>query len=262
VAFQAPDPETGNRDVWYIEVARGITSRLTTHVANDWFPVWSPDGRQILFSSDRDGGAEGVPYMKTSMDPGTGESRLAMLNATPYDWSADAKWISFSSRDLFIASTSGSVQPFPFLATPAWESNPRFSADSRWIAYNSDESGRNEIYVRPFPGQPAAPAGKVQVSNNGGEYAVWGPSDQEIFYMSGDGSIFAVDTRNLGRSETLPPPMRLFQACPETRPLGLPLRGEPYRYSFDTRDGQRFLVNCPVDRSGQFTVLMNWTFPN
>ena len=61
VAFQSPDPQTGNRDLWFIEIARGITSRLTTHVANDSNPVWSPDGRQLLFNSDRDGGAECFP---------------------------------------------------------------------------------------------------------------------------------------------------------------------------------------------------------
>ena len=70
VAFQSPDPQTGNRDLWFIEIARGITSRLTTHVANDSNPVWSPDGRQLLFNSDRDGGTDFFPYLKTSMDPG------------------------------------------------------------------------------------------------------------------------------------------------------------------------------------------------
>jgi hypothetical protein len=79
--------------------------------------------------------------------------------------------------------------------------------------------------------------------------------------MSGDGSVFAVDTRNLGRTETLPTPVRLFQACPATQPHGLPLRGQPYYPAFDTRDGQRFLVNCLAEPPGRFTVLMNWTFP-
>jgi Tol biopolymer transport system component len=277
VAFSAPDPQTGNRDVWYLEIARGITARLTTHVANDWYPVWSPDGRQVAFGSDRDGGTEHVPYVKTSMDPGSSESRhrpqglperVAVRELLPSDWSADGRWIAYtgyaqgagSPGDLHVGPASGSSEPFAFLATAAWDSNPRFSPDSRWIVYNSNESGRMEVYTRPFSGEPAQPTGKLQVSNNGGEYGVWGPSGREIFYMSGDGSVFAVDTRNLGRTETLPAPVRLFQACPATQPLAMPLRGL-YDYSFDTRDGQRFLVNCLVEPPGRFTVLMNWTFP-
>jgi len=260
VAFAAPDPQTGNRDVWYVEVTRGITARLTTHVASDGYPVWSPDGRQLLFASDRDGGAEFGPYLKTSMDPGSNESRHVRLNVEPHDWSADGRWIAYvggMGRDLYVGPASGSVEPFPFLATAAWETNPRFSPDSRWIAYSSNESGRHEVYVRPFSGEPASPKGKLQVSNNGDGPAVWGPSGREIFYMSSD-AVFAVDTRTLGRTETLPTPVRLFQACPETRRL--PLRGEPSE-GFDTRDGQRFLVDCPMEPPGRFTVLMNWTFP-
>jgi serine/threonine-protein kinase len=160
-----------------------------------------------------------------------------------------------------VGPASGSVEPFPFLVTAAWETNPRFSPNTRWIAYTSDESGRGEVYIRPFSGKPAAPAGKIQVSNNGGGYALWAPSGREIFYMSVDGSVFAVDTRNLGRTEAFPAPVRLFQACPATRPQGLPLRGEPIAPGFDTLDGQRFLVNCLLEPPGRFTVLMNWTFP-
>jgi Tol biopolymer transport system component len=256
VAFSAPDPQTGNRDVWLIEVARGITARLTNHTANDWFPVWSPDGRQVLFGSDRDGGIENVPYLKTSMDTGSGESRHAGLQGTPYDWSADSQWIAYvASQDLHVGRASGSVDPFPFLATPAREDNPRFSPDGKWIAYSSDESGRMEVYVRPFSGQSAAPTGKLQVSDRGGDFAVWGPSSGEIFYMTRDrADIFAVDMRNLGRTKTLSTPVPLFRVCPGTQPL----HDSP---PFDTRDGQQFLVNCLVEPPGQFTVLMNWTFP-
>jgi Tol biopolymer transport system component len=264
VAFSRPDPQAGNRDVWYIEIARGITARLTTHVGSDGFAVWSRDGRQLVFGSDRDGGAEFVPCLKTSMDPGSSESPLVRLQGAPHDWSADGRWIAYigsMGRDLFVGPAPGGVEPFPFLATAAWETDPRFSPDNRWIAYSSDESGRAEVYVRPFSGEPAPPIGKLQVSNNGGGHPVWGPSGREIFYMSGDGAVFAVDTRNLGRTETLPTPVRLFQACPATQPQGMPLRGEPIAPGFDTRDGQRFLLNCLVEPPGRFTVLMNSTFP-
>jgi eukaryotic-like serine/threonine-protein kinase len=251
VAYTRPDPLTGNRDVWYTEFARGITARLTTHVANDWYPVWSPDSRQILFGSDRDGGKFMLPYLKTSMDPGSSESRLSALNDLPYDWSRDGRWISYGAADLRVGPASGDSPPFVFLATPALENDGRFSPDTKWIAYISNESGRSEVYVRPFAGKPATPTGKVQVSTAGGEFPVWGPSGQELFYMAGDASIFVVDTRNLGRTDGLPAPTRLFKACPETLPEGAPLTGEYFEYAFDTHDGQRFLVVCHAEPPGR-----------
>jgi serine/threonine protein kinase len=263
VLFQRPDPQTGNRDVWYIEIARSITSRLTNHVANDWDALWSPDGKKILFGSDRDGGTEMVPYLKTSMDLGSSESRLPISDGEPpYDWSSDGLWISYGAEDLLVASAAGDIPQFVFLRTPAWEVNGRFSPDTKWIAYSSNESRRFEVYVRPFAGLPAADTGKVQISNNGGEFPAWSPSGKEIFYMSGDGTIFAVDSTNLGRAETLPTPTPLFKACPATGVSSMPLTGNPYNFAFDTRDGQRFLVNCVAQPPDKFTVRMNWQFPN
>ena len=156
--------------------------------------------------------------------------------------------------DLFVGPASATREPFRFLTTATTlETFPRFSPDGKWIAYTSNESGRAEVYVRPFSGAPAEPSGKLQVSNNGGEYAVWGPSGREIFYMSVDGTAFAVNTRDLGRTETLPTPVRLFRTCASSETILGP--------AFDTRDGQRFLVACLMEPPGRFTVLMNWTVP-
>lgn len=270
VVFSRPDPQTGNRDVWYIEIGRGHTARLTTHVANDWHAVWSPDGRQLVFGSDRDGGPEIMPFLKTSMDPGSNESRHFPQQAladsdgqarrqrfpglVPLDWAANGRWIVYEGAgDLFVGPSSSAREPFRFMTTErTFESFARFSPDGKWLAYTSNESGRAEVYVRPFFGAPAEPFGKLQVSNNGGEYAVWGPLGREIFYTTSDGSTFAVDTRDLGRTETLPTPVRLFRTCSSSETV-LP--------AFDTRDGQRFLVACRMEPPGRFTVLMNWTVP-
>ena len=133
VLFTAPDPQSGNRDVWHTELARGITTRVTTHIANDWHPVWSPDGRQILFWSDR--GAGGSIYLKTSLDPGAGEEPIPELRGVPQDWSRDGRWISyFRGQDVWVGSLSDVVEAFPFLETSTWESNLRFSPDGRWVA--------------------------------------------------------------------------------------------------------------------------------
>jgi len=153
-----------------------------------------------------------------------------------------------------VGPASAAREPFRFLTTATTlETLPRFSPDGKWIAYTSDESGRAEVYVRPFSGTPAEPSGKLQVSNNGGQYAVWGPLGREIFYFSSDGSVFSVNTRDLGQAETLPSPVRLFRMCSSSNSVLGP--------AFDTRDGQRFLVACRMEPPGRFTVLTNWTVP-
>jgi Tol biopolymer transport system component len=253
--FNMPDPKSGNRDLWFIELKRDITYRLTTNVANDWYAVWSPDGKQVIFGSDRLDGRTMVAFIKTSLDQDAAEVRVEGLTQ-PADWSRDG-WISGGDGDLWIARIKGG-KPFEFVATPALEFEPRFSPDSKWIAYSSDESGRPEIYVQPFAGAPASPATKIQVSNNGGEFPVWNASGTELYYMSSDDAIYAVDTRGLPAGRTLPAPVRLFKACPGTRPSAPALSGSPYAAGFDTRDGQKFIVPCSAERSGQYTVLMNW----
>ncbi|HEY1755512.1 MAG TPA: protein kinase [Bryobacteraceae bacterium] len=256
VAFDRPDDQTGNRDVWSLEIARGILTRLTLNVANDWYPVWSPDSKQLLFGSDRGGGTAMPPFLKESIDAGSEEAPLPG-DGPPFDWSRDGKWISLGrTNGIWIAPTSGDRAPFKFLANSSRELDGRFSPDGKWIAYSSNESGRSEVYVRPFHGAPASAEGKVQISNKGGDYPVWGPSGQELFFMAGDSNIYAADTRNLGRTGSVPLPSRLFRPCPETQPnskIGL-----GYEYNFDTRDGENFLVDCLATPPGRFVVLLNW----
>ena len=258
VLFTAPDPRNGNRDVWRIEVARGITTKLTTHIANDWPPMWSPDGSQILFFSDRDGEA-GV-YLKTSLDPGEGEAPIRGLEqGRPSDWSLDEQWILYGlGRDIWVASQSGGVDAFAFLETPFWEANGRFSPDGRWIAYVSDETGQWEVHVRPFEGEPAGTEGRVQISNDGGGAPVWGPEGRELFYISED-VLYAVDTADLGGQASVSLPSRLFQACPDGRVMSF-ASILPNAAYYHTLDGERFLISCQQEVS-QFVVLLDWMFP-
>ena len=258
VLFTAPDPRNGNRDVWHTELARGITTRLTTHIANDFVPVWSPDGSQILFVSDRDG--EGGVYLKTSLDPGVGEALIPGLERRrPSDWSLDGRWIlSELGRDIWVASQSGGVDAFAFLETPFWEANGRFSPDGRWIAYVSNETGQREVHVRPFEGEPAGTEGRIQISSDGGVSPVWGPEGRELFYMSED-VLYAVDTADLGGQASVSLPSRLFQACPDGRVMSsasILLNVASYH----TLDGERFLISCRQEVS-QFVVLLDWMFP-
>ena len=257
VVFDAPDPRNGNRDVWHTELARGITTKLTTHIANDWRPVWSPDGSQILFLSDRDG--PGRVYVKTSLDPGGGEAPIPEVESgSPRDWSSDGRWILYDSGgDSWVASLSGGVDAFAFLETPFWEADGRFSPDGRWIAYVSNETGQWEVYVRPFVGEPAGTDGRIQISNDGGRSPVWGPLGGELFYMSGD-VLSAVNTADLGGQGSISLSFRLFQACPDGSPVGLANLNPDTHY--DTVDGERFLISCQQEVD-QFVVLLDWMFP-
>ena len=126
----------------------------------------------------------------------------------------------------------------------------------------SDETGRPEVYVRRFTGAPATAEGKIQISNEGGDYPTWGANGREIFFMAADFNVYSVDTRNLDRSGGVPAPVRLFTACPNTGPFLPPLISQSYAFSFDTRDGQRFLVNCRAQPAGRYVILLNALSPS
>jgi len=246
----------GGTSLWIRPLNSAEAVRLPgTEGADD--PVWSPDGRRLLFGTDREGGADSATYMKLSMDTGRAESRFVPAPAEPHGWSADGRWIAYwQANDIYVGRASGNLQPFPLVKTDARETVPRFSPDGKWIAYTSNESGRVEVYVRSFSADGTTTGGALRVSNNGGEYGVWGPSGQEIFYMTRDASIYAVDARLLGKTGTLPAPVRLFHACTQT--------GGPSidTLSVQTNDGRRFLVNCrvePIHRSHKLAAIRRTT---
>jgi serine/threonine protein kinase/Tol biopolymer transport system component len=258
VAYSKPDDRTGNRDIWYTDLARGISVPVTDNGANDWFPVWSPNGRELVFVSDRDSSAGGRPFLKKSVDINGAEELLPEGVASPWDWSRDGQWFSSSGTgDILVQRAGAGEKPFPFLATPFVEAGGRFSPDGKWITYVSNETGRLEVYVRPFLGVPASTEGKLQVSNSGGDFPVWGPDGQELFFMTADSAIYSVNTRNLGHSSAASAPVRLFKACPDTSPYLPPLTNGSFGWAFDTHDGQKFLVNCRAYPAGRYVVLLN-----
>ncbi|HJZ81541.1 MAG TPA: protein kinase, partial [Pyrinomonadaceae bacterium] len=168
-AIDRIDPHTGTQDIWLFDLLRGIPSRFTTDPANDWFPLWSPDGSTIVFSSSRDGVTN--LYMKSASGVGGEEALLKSdQSKTADDWSTDGKFIVYESRsaqnktDLWVLPMSGDRKPFPFLQTVFNEQQAQFSPDGKWIAYTSDESGSPEVYVQTFP----ASGGKWRISTNGG----------------------------------------------------------------------------------------------
>jgi Tol biopolymer transport system component/tRNA A-37 threonylcarbamoyl transferase component Bud32 len=254
VAVSGVDPQTGNRDVFTFDM-RGVLLRLTLNGANDWFPIWSPDGHRLAFASDRPGGGL---FLKAPTSAESPEELLLKGGLGSEDWSADGRWIVGSSNEgPWISEARAGASPQPLRLSARGEaSGISFSPDGRWIAYVSTESGMSEVYVRGFQGPGVTPEA-IQVSRSGGDFPVWNPAGGELFFTSPDSSLWSFGTKGLARSEVLDP-LRLFRPCPSSAFVSAPTRRTSYMRAFDTHDGKRFLVTCAVDPPGRFSVFLNW----
>ncbi len=252
-AVDLVDVATRNWDVWIYDLSRGARTRFTFDPAIDRYPVWSPDGNRIVFASGRKGPFS--LYAKPSGGAGADEPLLVTApNLYPADWSPDGRYILYSpddprtGRDLWVLPLFGDRKPLPFLQTQFNENQyARFSPDGRWVAYVSDESGADQVYVAPFPG----PGGKWQISASGGNFPAWRGDGKEIVFLSTDDKLVATAVNARGADFQVGTSRTLFQARPAR--IGLP---------FDvSRDAQRFLMNtAPAERSGiPVTLVVNWT---
>jgi Tol biopolymer transport system component len=246
----------GNSDIWLMDLARGVPSRFTFDPASDDNPVWSPDGNQVMFSSE---GAKGDVtlnlYRKVSSGAGTQELHLKSdVTKEATDWSNDGRFIVFQAyypkteSDLWVLPLFGDGKPYPFLQTDFSEAQGFFSPDGHWLAYISNESGRNEVYVQTFPQS----GGKWLISSGGGAQPHWRSDGKELFYIGPDRTLMAVEVNTASTFETSAP-KPLFA----TQVSGY---NAPNRYVVSA-DGQRFLVNSPAGEVNQtpITVVLNWT---
>jgi Tol biopolymer transport system component len=250
-AVSLPNAAGANHDIWLFDVARGLRTRLTFDQADEYGPIWSPDGGRIIFSSLRGGNPD--LYQKSSSGVGTEEFLAEAASGGAefaFSWSHDGRSLLFgrissgSDIDLWLLPLLERRKPLPLIQTPFCECVAAFSPDGRWVAIVSDESGRNEVYVVPFSG----PAAKTQVSTAGGNWPRWRRDGREIFYMAPDNRLMvaAVDRQRSELQISTPSP--LF----ETRTR----INQGYGVA---PDGQRFLINAIVDAAVQpITLIVNW----
>ena len=194
---------------------------------------------------------------------GTGEPTLLVAsdyNAVLADWSRDGRYAVFhgpsgegTAEDILyieLEAGGGPFKPKVFLSTPAAESSPKLSPDGRFVAYVSNESGRHEVYVRPFP----AGAGRWQASLNGGEQPRWRNDGKELFYVENETAMMAMPVSAAGQALTLGQPQRLFESA------DLNFRGFPWPQYDVSADGQRFLTSTPVESDAALSIhiVLNW----
>jgi Tol biopolymer transport system component len=241
-------------DIWVRDLTRGTSSRFTFADGDDAVPLWSPDGTRIAFATSRGG----PPRLAIKPVGGAGEVEL-LFEADggpqfPSSWSPDGRHLLFMEVTpegpiaTGIVDLEGEAEPRYLLRSPFFEFRAGFSPDGHWIAYQSNESGRSEVYVRPFEGQGR----KWQISTAGGAEPQWSSRGDELFYLSPEMRLMRVEVSTRGEFEAgIPEP--LFTA--NLRPIRTLFR---YRAS---RDGQRFLLlsSLSEDSTPPTTVVLNWT---
>jgi Tol biopolymer transport system component len=253
VAVDQTDPDGRNTDVWIYEPARGTSIRTTFDPGLDDSPVWGPEGKQILFGSNRTDLGFGL-YLKNADGSGQ-EQELTKFDwkglSLPWDWSRDGKYVLVKlDNELWYFSMADRVSKRLLPSEPTVR-NAQFSSDGRWIAYASNESGTMEVYVSPFP----SARGKWQLSRDGGEEPRWRRDGKELFYLSPDGKIMAVAI-STGATFDAGVPVPLFQTHRRQAISSQDV------FSYDVAaDGHRFLVETRIDepKASPMSVLLNWS---
>jgi len=238
---------------WLYDLSRETLTRLSSGGTVNQAPVWAPDGKRVAFQSNREGSLD---LFSQLADGSGGLERLTTSESTPAanSWSSDGQLLAFvepnptTGWDIWVLRLSDRKAQ-PFLQTAFNESAPRFSPDGYWLAYVSDESGRWEIYVQPYPG----PGGKWQISTDGGTEPMWNPNGRELFYRNGR-KMMAVEIATQSGFAAGKPRV-LFEGDYLPTPLMFP--------NYDvSQDGQRFLMFKPSEQEAaaptQINVVLNW----
>jgi Tol biopolymer transport system component len=254
VVAQNDPRQPGNSDLWVVDLTSGLSTRFTFDPAFDGQPVWSPDGRYIAWQSQR-GGAPDI-YRKAADGSGADERLGAPANATNLtDWTHNGYLIFAMNGDVYglpvEADASGKRTPVPVIQSPGGERGAYVSPDNRWIAYMSNETGRDEIYVQPFAVGGNKASGKYQVSRGTRGMARWRGDSKELMFVDSEGAIVTVDVA-AGSAFQASAPKKLF-----LMPLELLGNPNPGTLADMPRDAQRLLMVMPVPQR-ELAVVMNW----
>ncbi len=256
VAVEVAESSTGNSHAWIYDLERSTRTRLTFEPFSEGNVCWSPHGEEVLFSSNRKGEFHHL-YKKASN--GVGNEELVVESEGQkyaHSWSADGRYIAYNRSksktdldfDLWIAPLFGDRKPFPFLQTEFDGHLPAFSPDGRWLAYESRQSGKSEIYVASFP----TPNTKLQVSTAGGSTPRWRRDGKELFYLALDNKMMAADIMRTDSTLKVGAVRPLFQVRAVREWDG----------SYDVSpDGQSFLINTIPEQalSTPITLVLKWT---
>jgi Tol biopolymer transport system component len=248
----------GNADIWLLNLVRGGALRFTTAPQPEIAPVWSPDGKRIVFSAAYNGLFD---LYRKAID-GTASELLLRTDDSKQatDWSHDGRYLLYrtitqsQNFDIWALPLDGDKKPIPLVRTPFEERDAQFSPDGKWIAYQSNESGRFEIYMQPFPG----PGARIEISTGGGAQVRWRADGKELFYIATDGRLMAVPLKT--DSSGVPKPGNAM-------PLFLTHVGAVEDISLahyvPSHDGQKFLMDTIVEENAApITIIVNWKPPS
>jgi eukaryotic-like serine/threonine-protein kinase len=244
------DAVRSNPDIWVDDLERGPTVRLTTSAEHDVMPVWSPDGTEVAYRA----GTFDKPTIGFVASDGSGVKRTMPCPKSPCepsDWSPDGRFLvlTVGGSDVWTMPVGSEGQAQPLLAESFTERDARISADGRWLAYVSDETGRPEVSVRSLSG----PARRFVVSSGGGDQPVWRRDGAELFFAGPEGRLFAVSVR--------PAPNAGLSFGTATQ-LDVPSLGERHGGTiYDvSRDGRRVYFLHQTDQSPphEFSVVLGW----
>jgi eukaryotic-like serine/threonine-protein kinase len=246
-----------NKDIWIWDLIHKTLTRLTFEIGGSLTLVWSPDGKRIAYyGTGPEKGGVGI-YCKAA--DGTGQEELLSRTVDrrmffPYCWTGDGKYLvgaetpDLRKFDIGVFSIEGDHTRKTLLQNAKLQNQPQISRDGKWMAYASDESGKNEIYVRPFPD---VDKGRWQVSTSGGDSPLWSPDGRELFYLSGD-AVMRASVKTEPKFEIIGTPNNLFRG---TFVGSLPDNGTPW----DIRpDGKRFLMIKPPTARPKINIVLNW----
>jgi Tol biopolymer transport system component len=233
--------------IWLVDLSRETLTRFTFEGNTNEYPDWTPDAKRIVFHSDKEGQMN-LFWQRADGSGGLERLTTGRYPQAPSSWSPDGQLLAFTEltgpgHTIWVLRLSDR-KPQPFLRDPSDETAPRFSPDGRWLAYVSDESGREEVYVQPYPG----PGGKWQISTEGGNEPLWNRNGRELFYRDRN-KMMAVEiatqtTFSAGKPRTL------FEG------QYMPGAGPSFANYDASPDGQHFLMI--KDRGAQINVVLNW----